>query len=812
MTNLIFLRQYGRQWLLLLLSLFLVFGFTHIVMAGAEPEPEPTPVGQKGGDQIPPGGSADQTNGMVSVDSTSLQVACADPAKPTNVAINIPCNNGIPVTITNETNQPLLINPTVEGSGPMSCMTNCEPRYLAPGESIDVGLATSNTWWGGIHTQTFSTGVDEIVIGPTLPPPTVAIWASYSTSPTLFPNLPTNTAGTCGAADGGTFNAAPASGQLCSVGTNTWRDRNGNDGTYNWDCAGTSVVSCSATNANVPTTNNPPANNPGLPTPSPTPPTNTPPNTPVITNCPVSVEVNTPYQFNFRASDPDSGDRLRYLWNKENINGTNQTGLNPNNGYVNAGTLRSRTVTWNATGEQQFSVQAEDVAGDTSAWAQCSVQVVNPPVGSGPSGSLIADDCDIPAGASSCDVTIRWSTNNTTAPRRLQTGSGNVIINNAPANNSFGHAYTMSRGTTVFNLSDSGTPALNESNSATADCAPATTWNNTTGVCEASGPIVANNRPSVYAGSPKTIQLPISQVTINDASASDSDGDPLTLSWSQVSGPNTAGMSGANGLTPTFSGLVEGQYRFRLTANDGSLSQSAILRVTVEPPPTADLEVSIIRGPSETVESTIYGTYQLDIEGGITNNGPIVVPANSGIPYKAVLTGAANDTTTVSRDNRSIAVGRTISGLNKSFSGVKFGDYQVCFTVNEDAPTFPEDAADKANNTTDPCPQVSLLPPPPDMDLIINPSSGLIRVGDSANVEYTIQVGYEIRCELKGPGLDESFLVGNVVGQTDYDQSFATGALSGTAIYRLTCTEETTGTTFDPVEDKIEVVPGYEEV
>lgn len=56
--------------------------------------------------------------------------------------------------------------------------------------------------------------------------------------------------GVCGSVNGTKVSAAPGVRDACAQGAVNWMDKEGSDGTYNWDCYGSvgrSNVSCSAT-------------------------------------------------------------------------------------------------------------------------------------------------------------------------------------------------------------------------------------------------------------------------------------------------------------------------------------------------------------------------------------------------------------------------------------------------------------------------------------------------------------------------------------------------------------------------------------
>jgi len=101
-------------------------------------------------------------------------------------------------------------------------------------------------------------------------------------------------------------------------------------------------------------------------------------------------------------------------------------------------------------------------------------------------------------------------------------------------------------------------------------------------------PIPSSNRaPTVNAGPDQTITLPAS-ASLN-GSATD-DGLPnatLTTLWSQVSGPGTVAFANPNSASTMASFSDPGSYVLRLTADDGELSSSDTVALTVNPqPPT----------------------------------------------------------------------------------------------------------------------------------------------------------------------------------------------------------------------------------
>ena len=115
----------------------------------------------------------------------------------------------------------------------------------------------------------------------------------------------------------------------------------------------------------------------------------------------------------------------------------------------------------------------------------------------------------------------------------------------------------------------------------------------------------ANRAPTAIAGAAQTVDE-LSTVTMN-GSGTDPDGDTLTYSWTQQSGTGVT-LSSATVAAPTFDAPdvtavnTPDVLTFQLTVNDGSLSNSATVNITVNDaglginsPPTADA------GPDQAV-------------------------------------------------------------------------------------------------------------------------------------------------------------------------------------------------------------------
>jgi hypothetical protein len=120
----------------------------------------------------------------------------------------------------------------------------------------------------------------------------------------------------------------------------------------------------------------------------------------------------------------------------------------------------------------------------------------------------------------------------------------------------------------------------------------------TTGVPAPDGP--NNTPPRVDAGSNQAVTLP-AEASLRGTVTDDGMPKPpsqVATSWSKVSGAGTVNFSKSSGVDTTASFSQSGIYVLRLTANDGKLSSSDDLTVTVNPAPEAPApgEVLVVSG------------------------------------------------------------------------------------------------------------------------------------------------------------------------------------------------------------------------
>lgn len=212
-----------------------------------------------------------------------------------------------------------------------------------------------------------------------------------------------------------------------------------------------------------------------------------------------------------------------------------------------------------------------------------------------------------------------------------------------------------------------------------------------------------NNPPTVFAGFVQTDTLPKNVDTLQGI-VSDPDNDPTTLLWVQTAGPNTATMVSPTALLNRITGLIEGQYTFRLTANDGRggiTSSDANVTVidtshAVPPPPPPPPPVYNAR--TVTID-TAGTTIQLPLDSLLLH-----AHTTRNLPDTAIL---SMKWVIVTRSAINLGTIVTSTDSTTRLRGLSAGFYLMKFTV-----------VDKAGNITESFIYVTVLPailpdPPP---------------------------------------------------------------------------------------------------
>ncbi len=168
------------------------------------------------------------------------------------------------------------------------------------------------------------------------------------------------------------------------------------------------------------------------------------------------------------------------------------------------------------------------------------------------------------------------------------------------------------------------------------------------------------NSPPVADAGPDQVGVAAGTITLNGSGSYDPDGDPITYSWQQISGPSVA-LSGANTAIATFTAAANQTYSFRLTVKDtGGLQSTARTSVTTSAP----AQVRIVRfdaapanvAPSQpaTLSWVVEGASTVTIQPGIGNvdakSGSVSVTPQQTTTYTLTASGpggSINATATV---------------------------------------------------------------------------------------------------------------------------------------------------------------------
>jgi len=157
-----------------------------------------------------------------------------------------------------------------------------------------------------------------------------------------------------------------------------------------------------------------------------------------------------------------------------------------------------------------------------------------------------------------------------------------------------------------------------------------------------------SNTPVADAGFNQTITLPTNSATLNGSGSYDSSGTITTYSWTQVSGPSTAGISTPAGVSTSVTGLQQGSYVFQLTVTDNS-GATATNQVTITVNPAPNQPPVANAGSNQTITlpatATLNGTKSSDPDGSIAAyswvevSGPGAAVITSGNTATPVISG-----------------------------------------------------------------------------------------------------------------------------------------------------------------------------
>ena len=143
-----------------------------------------------------------------------------------------------------------------------------------------------------------------------------------------------------------------------------------------------------------------------------------------------------------------------------------------------------------------------------------------------------------------------------------------------------------------------------------------------------------NQPPVVNAGSNQTITLPAA-ANLNGTVSDDGLPSPpaaVTVAWSVDSGPGTVIFANPAATVTTATFSAAGPYVLRLTANDGAVSASSTVTITVLPTPPVNQPPVVNAGSNQTI--TLPATASLN--GTVTDDGLPSPPATVTVTWSKV--------------------------------------------------------------------------------------------------------------------------------------------------------------------------------
>ncbi|MFB3904696.1 MAG: peptidoglycan DD-metalloendopeptidase family protein [Acidobacteriota bacterium] len=256
--------------------------------------------------------------------------------------------------------------------------------------------------------------------------------------------------------------------------------------------------------------------------------------------------------------------------------------------FANASALNT-TATFSAAGSYTLRLTADDGALSSTDDLVVTVSAANqaPTVNAGPDQSVSLPNSATLAGTASDDglpnppgaFTTTWS---------LVAGPGTVTFANASALNT----------TATFSAAGSYTLRLTADDGALSSADDLVVTVN-----------AANQAPTVNAGPDQSVTLPNSATLAGTASDDGLPNPPgaFTTTWSLVAGPGTVTFANASALNTTATFSAAGPYTLRLTADDGALSASDDVVITVNNSSNGVLSGSLAT-PGASVDLTAEGT------------------------------------------------------------------------------------------------------------------------------------------------------------------------------------------------------------
>ena len=332
-----------------------------------------------------------------------------------------------------------------------------------------------------------------------------------------------------------------------------------------------------------------------------------------------------------KSYDPD-GTISTYTWTR--ISG-------PNAPAITGANTETLNISGLIAGQYIYSLTVTDNSGASSS-AQVKISVALPPNQSPYANAGSNQTITSPASSVELDGTASYDPDGTLTTYSWVKVSGPGAITISNSNTATPSVSGLQSGIYIFEL------AVTDNRGATSKDQVTITVN--------PKPIQANQLPIANAGSNLTITFPENSISLNGNSSFDPDGTITGYSWTQVSGPSTAGITGGNTVTATVSSLVVGQYIFELSVKDNNgATDNDQVTVNVNPAVPKANRAPIANAGTDTTISLPFTAYVLDASGSDDPDGTIA-------SYQWEEMSGPNTVTSSSMDNSKVSIGEMQEG------------------------------------------------------------------------------------------------------------------------------------------------------
>jgi hypothetical protein len=274
----------------------------------------------------------------------------------------------------------------------------------------------------------------------------------------------------------------------------------------------------------------------------------------------------------------------------------------------------------------------------------------------------------------------------------------------------------------------------------------------------------------------------------------------MSLKWSSTNA------TACNGISFNTGGATNNAGTGITVPPPGTITTYTIITCTGLPDPKSDSVTIHTRTRPNLKPSTVSlvpsATFD-PITGAYTSINAKYAVLNTGEADAAATVTAIDFDGTAATKNEPIINGGGSTGVNTIALGgnLLFGTHDLTVSVDKNNIVTESNETDNTYTAT-------LTVPPPNPGLVILSNPGLIRVGKTADISWSMSATYPMNCSVIGYNLVKEDFDPSVTGPTG---TKSTGPLKNKGVYRIICVEPITNTTFK-AETTVEVVPTFQEI